>query len=224
MDYIRIENPPGRDPTALHVLRLVSFFILLDYCFATIRLLWNRNVSVGVVFYSPHWSQKALIIAGNRKSIHGVHIISNLLEVANVQRFISTCWLICQMWLSKMNPADKPQSCDLEPFPLKTEHCCQESNQYSRCSPHLISFMSMLKWKTHLVLTTTGPIHSPIQLWVAGFSHSAPQSAAYILQKQRFISCYHNIFPSQAFNLYSCIFFFLQGPKSPIQTEMLDQK
>lgn len=138
-----------------------------------------------LVWFSIHHIDptKLLQQQGIERRVHKMRI---LLDVANVQRLISTCWLICQMWSAKINPANKPHSCDLKSFLLETKHCCQESNQYSHCSPHLISFMLMLKWKTHLVLATTGPVHSPIQLWVAGCSHSAPQSAAYILQRDSY--------------------------------------
>lgn len=50
--------------------------------------------------------------------------------------------------------------------------------------------LMLMQHKTHLVLTTAGSIHSPVQLWVAGRSHSAPQSTAYILGKKREISVF----------------------------------
>lgn len=62
---------------------------------------------------------------------------------------------------------------------------------HSHHNPRLSSFM---KWKSHLVLTAAGPIHRPVQLWVACCPHSAPQSAAYILgeQRERLMSYLHS--------------------------------
>lgn len=92
------------------------------------------------------------------------------------------------MRLTKINTANKPDSHEQKPFPLETRWLSRTKLAFSPQPTSLpLSFM-LMKWKTHLVLTTTGPIHSPIQLWMAGCSHSAPQSAAYILEKQNQIN------------------------------------
>lgn len=61
-----------------------------------------------------------------------------------------------------------------------------------------------IRWRPYLALATAGSIHSSIQLWVAGCSYSAPQSAAHVLGKQREINVL--LPPSVCFSKHSVIY------------------
>lgn len=108
-----------------------------------------------------------------------------------------------QMWL-----AQEPDSYKEKTFPLESEQ-----HYHHRHSSHLSSF-TLMKLTTHLVLTATGSIHSPVQFWVAGRPHGAPQGAAHALESRNSYS----IMTLWMFFLYASI--STRASIRPTQTEL----
>lgn len=118
-------------------------------------------------------------------------------------------------WLQySQSNKDTNQYCKQKRLPrYKTLLPRYKKHQYKQ-SHHDHLPVTVMRGKTHFVLPTTCSIHSPIQLWVAGCSHSAPQSAAYILEEQIkinvshpqhfFLACFSYIFRVHHTSIY-CI-------------------
>jgi len=90
------------------------------------------------------------------------------------------CLNLSQTWFSILQTERTPLR--QSPYPAEIKDW-----QFQTTKAFRFLFMAM-RCNTHLVISTAGSIHSSIQLWVAGCSHAAPQSATYILGKQKEIN------------------------------------